>query len=161
MLLSCCKNGESSLTRVILLWDNVIIWVRLLSLFGLLLLLCIEVFSWCPFPPAGQYLLRDRPLSCLMVILSCDLWNRQNVTSLCMFYKDLDRADHSIRLLLPECFVPQGRTWFDWNQRANTLEHVQCMSNQFSRSFIPSMVALLTDLDNDMFSGGNLTKFQT
>ena len=39
-------------------------------------------------------------------LVTCDLWHRPKIVSLCMFYEIYNAADHPVRMLLPALYVP-------------------------------------------------------
>ena len=92
--------------------------------------------------------------------LSCDLWHRRDVASLCMFYKIVERPGHPVGSYVPAPFIPRRHTRFAVNRHSRTFDAVRCRTVQFSRCFVPVCVSLWNSLTESVFDGEGIGSFK-
>ena len=83
--------------------------------------------------------------------VSCDLWHRCKVASLCVFFKIDSLVD-----LFPAQYVFRRPTSGALAAHSRSFEMLRCRTVQFSRSFVLSCVRLWNGLHEFVFAGKGL-----
>ena len=93
--------------------------------------------------------------------VTCDLWHRHNVASLCVFFK-IDRlVDHPVRGHFPAQYVLRRPTRGALAAHSRSFEMPRSRTVQFSRSFVLSCVRLWNGLHESVFAGEDIGAFKT
>ena len=93
--------------------------------------------------------------------VSCDLWHRRKVASLCVFFKIDSLVDHPMRGLYPEQFVLRRQTRWALAAHSRSFEMPRSRTVQFSRSFVLSCVRMWNGLHESVFAGEGVGAFKT
>ena len=92
----------------------------------------------CHFPPAATSHL-DRVVGRVSQLgvgsVSCDLWHRRKVASLCVFFKIDSLIGHPVHSLFPTQYVMRRPTRGALAAHSRSSEMPSCRTVQFSRSF--------------------------
>ena len=92
--------------------------------------------------------------------VSCDLWQRSNVASLCLFFKIDSLVGHPVRSLFPAQYVIRRATCGASTDHSRFFEIPKCRTVQFSRSFVLSCVRLGNGFHESVFAGEGLGAFK-
>ena len=93
--------------------------------------------------------------------VSCDLWHRRKVASLCVFFKIASFVDHSVRGLFPAQYVLRRPTRGALAAHSRSFEMLRSRTEQFLRSFVLSCVRLWNELPESVFAGEGVGAFKT
>ena len=89
-----------------------------------------------------------------------DIEHRRKVASLCMFYKIYNNDRHPVKPLLPPPYTPSINTRLSSKLNSKALQPPPFISKQFERCFIPSSVAIWSELPDSLVSEPLLQKFK-
>ena len=93
--------------------------------------------------------------------VNCDLVHRRQVASLCVFFKIFNNIEHPVRLHFPPISVPTRFTRRTAVMHDFVLRAPRCRTVQYSRSFIPTCVALRNNLAGSVFEGSGVSSFKS
>ena len=93
--------------------------------------------------------------------VSCDLWHRRKVASLCVFFKIDSSVDHPVCGLYPAQYVLRRPTRGALAAHSQTFEMPRSRTVQFSRSFVLSCVRMWNGLHESVFAGEGVGAFKT
>ena len=93
--------------------------------------------------------------------VSCDLWHRCKVASLCAFFKIDSLVDHPVRGLFPAQYVLRKPTRGALAAHSRSFEMPRSRTVKFSRSFVLSCVRLWSGLHESVFAGEGVGAFKT
>ena len=93
--------------------------------------------------------------------VSCDLWHRRKVASLCVFFKIDSFVDHPVRGLFPAQYLLWRPTRGVLAAHSRSFEVPRFRTVQFSLSFVLPCVRLWNGLHESVFAGEGLDAFKT
>ena len=93
--------------------------------------------------------------------VSCDLWHRRKVASLCVFFKIGCLVDHPVRGLFPAQYLLMRTTLGALAAHSRFFEMSRFRTGQFSRSFVLFCVRLWNGLHESVFAGEGVGAFKT
>ena len=93
--------------------------------------------------------------------VSCDLWHRHKVASLCVFFKIDSLVDHPVHCLFLAQYVLRRPTRGALAAHSRSFEMPRSRTVQFSRSFVLSCVRLWNGLHESVFAGEGVWSFKT
>ena len=93
--------------------------------------------------------------------VSCDLWFRCRVASMCVFFKIDSLVDHFVRSLVPTQYVIRRPTRGALAAHSRSFEMLRFRTGQFSLSFVLSCFRLWDGLHKSAFAGEGLVCFKT
>jgi len=93
--------------------------------------------------------------------VSCDLWHRRKVASLCVFFKIDSLVSHPVRVFFPAPYVVRRPTRHALAAHSRSFEMTRHRTSQFSRTFVPFCVRLWNNLPESVFTGEGLGAFKT
>ena len=92
--------------------------------------------------------------------VSCDLWHRRNVASLCVFFKIDSLVDHPVCGLFPAQYELRRQTRGSLVVHTRSFEMPRFRTSQFSHSFVLSCVRLWNGLHELVLAGEGLSALQ-
>ena len=93
--------------------------------------------------------------------VSCDLWHRRKLASLCVFFKIDSLVDHPVCGLYPSQYVLRRPTRGALAAHSRSFEMPRSRTEQFSRSFVLSCVRMWNGLHESVFAGEGVGAFKT
>ena len=92
--------------------------------------------------------------------LKMDLRHRHHVGSLSLFFKIINNIHHHFFSKIPAHAVPQRNTRQAVNQNDRCFVMNRCLTEQFSRTFVPYSVREWNLLPNDVVTASNIDTFK-
>ena len=93
--------------------------------------------------------------------VSCDLWHRRKVASLCVFFKIDSLVDHPMRGLFPAQYILRRPSRGALAAHSRSIEMPRSRTVQFLRSFVLSCVRFWNGLHESVFAGEGVGAFKT
>ena len=91
--------------------------------------------------------------------VSCDLWHRRKVASLCIFFKIDSLVGHPVRSLFPAQYVMRRPTRGALAAHSRSFEMPKCRTVLFSLSFVLSCAWFWNGLHESVFAGEGVGTF--
>lgn len=108
--------------------------------------------------------LLDRALNSIKFILpalSLDLHHRRRVGGLSLLFKIINNTQHPLHSVLPEPFIPIRATRFTRSLNGLAMTPINVSTSQFSRCFIPSLIAVWNHLPNEVVQSTHISAFKS
>ena len=128
----------------------------------------LPFFEYCMpvwFSAADCHLkLLDRALNGIRFILPdfCfSLEKRRTVGCLVLLYKILENPNHPLYVKLPGPYIHRRITRYSLSMNDRAFSPVTCRTNQYSRSFIPKICKIWSELPNSIVNAPSLQAFKT
>ena len=111
----------------------------------------------------SHFRLLDRAFSMIRFLipdLNISLHHRRLVGSICLFFKVVKTPTHPLHLSLPPRFVSNRITRYNQNFNSMAFQPIRCQTNQYSRSFFPSMIKIWNTLPEDLIQSSDMHSFK-